>query len=49
MPQKERREMNINGLNNSPNFSALYVNKEGMETASSLADSLSRQLDYEKI
>lgn len=41
--------MNINGLNNSPNFSALYVNKEGMgETASSLADSLSRQLDYEK-
>lgn len=41
--------MNINGLNNSPSFSALYVNKEGMgETASYLTDSLSRQLDYEK-
>ena len=38
--------MNIDGLNNSPSFSALYVNKEGMgETASYLTDSLSRQLD----
>ena len=41
--------MNINSLNHSPSFSALYIDKEGMgDVASNLTDSISRSLDYNK-
>lgn len=41
--------MKINSTNYSPNFSSLYVNKEGMgNVASMLCDSLSRQLEYDE-
>ena len=42
--------MNIGAINTSPNFSALYIEKDGMgRTASELADSLLSGLEYEKV
>ena len=42
--------MNTGVINNPPNFSALYVEKDGMgQTASKLADSLSSKLDYDNV